>query len=69
MGIASGSTHPTRRFDASFVQASALNPSAALIKGVVRVEDVDDPLIRKIRYLDRRVDELAKGKAMEKILR
>ena len=45
---------------------------AALIKGVVcgiRVEDVDDPLMQKIRYLDKLVDELAKGKAMEKILR
>ena len=49
-----------------------LHPRASLIKGVVcgvRVEDVDDPLMQKIRYLDKLVDELAKGKAMEKILR
>ncbi len=55
-----------------FAEAPALHPHAALIKGVVcgvRVEDVDDPLMRKIRYLDKLVDELAKGKAMEKILR
>jgi len=49
-----------------------LLPGAALIKGVVcgvRVEEVEDPLMRKIRYLDKLIDELAKGKAMEKILR
>lgn len=49
-----------------------LNPDAALITGVVcgvRVEELEDPLMRKIRYLDKLVDELAKGKAMEKILR
>ena len=54
-----------------FAQAS-MNPRSELIKGVVcgiRVEDVDDPLMQKIRYLDKLVDELAKGKAMEKILR
>jgi len=59
-------------FDTFFAQAPALNPNTALIKGVVcgvRVEDVDDPLMQKIRYLDKLVDELAKGKAMEKILR
>lgn len=59
-------------FDTFFAQAPALNPNASLIKGVVcgvRVEDVDDPLMQKIRYLDKLVDELAKGKAMEKILR
>ncbi|HEY0818508.1 MAG TPA: DUF2200 family protein, partial [Rhizobacter sp.] len=47
-------------------------PNSALIKGVVcgvRVEEVPDPLMRKIRYLDKLVDELAKGKAMEKVLR
>jgi hypothetical protein len=52
--------------------AARLHPNAALIKGVVcgvRVEDVEDPLMRKIRYLDKLVDELAKGKAIEKILR
>ena len=55
-----------------FTQAPRIHPNAALIKGVVcgvRVEDVDDPLMRKIRYLDKLIDELAKGKAMEKILR
>ena len=57
---------------AFFADAPHLNPRASLIKGVVcgvRVEDVDDPLMQKIRYLDKLVDELAKGKAMEKILR
>lgn len=55
-----------------FFADAGLNPNAALITGVVcgvRVEDVDDPLMQKIRYLDKLVDELAKGKAMEKILR
>jgi hypothetical protein len=48
------------------------NPSRALIKGVicgVRVEEIEDPIMREIRYLDKLIDELAKGKAMEKILR
>lgn len=55
-----------------FFAAAQLNPHAALIKGVVckvRVEQVEDPLMRKIRYLDLLVDELARGKAMHKILR
>ncbi len=55
-----------------FAQAPAFNPNAALIKGVVcgiRVEEVDDPLMQKIRYLDKLIDELAKGKALDKILR
>jgi hypothetical protein len=55
-----------------FAQAPAFNPMSSLIKGVVcgvRVEAVMDPLMRKIRYLDKLIDELAKGKAMEKILR
>ena len=59
-------------FETFFAQAPALNPDRALIKGVVcgvRVEDIDDPLMRELRYLDKLVDELAKGKAMEKILR
>jgi len=59
-------------FQTFFAEAPHLNPRASLIKGVVcgvRVEDVDDPLMQKIRYLDKLVDELAKGKAMEKILR
>ena len=58
-------------FEDFFAEAK-LNPHAGLITGVVcgiRVEDVDDPLMQKIRYLDKLVDELAKGKAMEKILR
>lgn len=57
---------------AFFDQAPALNPNTSLIKGVVcgvRVEDVEDPLMQKIRYLDKLIDELARGKAIEKILR
>lgn len=53
-------------------KAPVFNPNAALIKGVVcgiRVEEIEDPLMKKIRYLDKLIDELAKGKAMEKILR
>ncbi len=59
-------------FKAFFAQAPAINPKCSLIKGVVcgvRVEEIDDPLMRKIRYLDKLIDELAKGKALEKILR
>jgi len=59
-------------FEAFFAEAPSLNPGRALIKGVVcgvRVEDIEDPLMRELRYLDKLVDELAKGKAMEKILR
>ncbi len=55
-----------------FAQAPAMNPKMSLITGVVcgvRVENVEDPLMRTIRYLDKLIDELAKGKAMEKILR
>lgn len=55
-----------------FAQAPAMNPNRALIKGVVcgvRVEEIEDPLMQKIRYLDKLIDELAKGKAMEKVLR
>ena len=55
-----------------FEQAPAMNPNRELIKGVVcgvRVENVEDPMMREIRYLDKLVDELTKGKAMEKILR
>ncbi|WP_441327458.1 DUF2200 domain-containing protein [Kocuria sp.] len=58
-------------FPAFFDQAE-LNPNVALIKGVicgVRVEDIEDPLMQKVRYLDKLVDELARGKALEKILR
>jgi len=59
-------------FETFFKEAPQLNPARALIKGVVcgiRVEDIQDPMMRDIRYLDKLVDELAKGKAMEKILR
>ena len=55
-----------------FAEAPAFHPNSAMITGVVcgvRVEDVEDPLMRKIRCLDKLIDELAKGKAMEKILR
>ena len=55
-----------------FAEAPALHPNAALIQGVVcgvRVEEIEDPLMQKIRYLDKLIDELAKGKALEKILR
>ena len=59
-------------FENFFAQAPEINPNSALIKGVVcgvRVEEIEDPVIREIRYLDKLVDELARGKAMEKILR
>jgi hypothetical protein len=59
-------------FETFFAEAPAMHPNSALIKGVVcgvRVEDVEDPLMQKIRYLDKLIDELAKGKRMEKILR
>ena len=59
-------------FESFFAQAPAIHPNSSLIKGVVcgvRVEDVEDPLMQKIRYLDKLIDELAKGKEMEKILR
>lgn len=59
-------------FASFFAEAPAMHPNRTLIKGVVcgvRVEDVEDPLMRNIRYLDKLIDELAKGKAMEKILR
>lgn len=59
-------------FETFFAQAPALHPNSSLIKGAicgVRVEEIEDPLMQKIRYLDKLIDELAKGKAMEKILR
>jgi hypothetical protein len=64
--LAAGTT-----FEEFFADAR-LNPQASLITGVVcgvRVEDVEDPLMQKIRYLDKLVDELARGKSMEKVLR
>jgi hypothetical protein len=59
-------------FETFFAEAPQLNPSRTLIKGVicgVRVEDIQEPTMQEIRYLDKLIDELAKGKAMEKILR
>ena len=59
-------------FETFFANAPQLNPSRALIKGVVcgvRVEDIEEPTMKEIRYLDKLIDELAKGKAMDKILR
>jgi Uncharacterized protein conserved in bacteria len=59
-------------FETFFNEAPKLNPSRTLIKGTicgVRVEDIQDPQMREIRYLDKLVDELAKGRPMEKILR
>lgn len=59
-------------FETFLAQAPAMNPNCSHIKGVVcgvRVEEVEDPLMRKIRYLDKLIDELAKGKSMDKILR
>lgn len=59
-------------FETFFAQAPAMHPNSSLIKGVVcgiRVEEIEDPLMQKIRYLDKLIDELAKGKAMGKILR
>ena len=59
-------------FETFFGQAPMMNPNCSQIKGVVcgvRVEEIEDPLIQKVRWLDKLIDELAKGKAMEKILR
>lgn len=59
-------------FETFFAEAPQMNPSRALIKGVVcgvRVEDIEEPIMREIRYLDKLIDELAKGKSLEKIFR
>ena len=59
-------------FETFFAEAPQLHPHAALIKGVVcgvRVEDIEDPLMRELRYMDKLIDELAKGRPMEKIKR
>src|SRR5215475_7714845 len=59
-------------FETFLAEAPQLNPTRTLIKGVicgVRVEDIEEPTMREIRYLDKLIDELAKGKTMEKILR
>lgn len=66
--------HLTKRtnFEDFFAQAPKLNPARSLISGVicgVRIEEITDPLMREIRYLDKLIDELAKGRPMEKILR
>ena len=59
-------------FEDFFNQCPAFHPNTALIKGVIcgyRVEDIEDPIIQKVRYLDKLIDELAKGKSLEKIFR
>ena len=59
-------------FEAFFAKAPRLHPDRSLVRGVicgVRIEEIDDPLMREVRILDKLIDELAKGKAMEKILR
>jgi hypothetical protein len=59
-------------FETFFADAPQLNPARTLIKGVicgVRIEEIEEPLMREIRYLDKLIDELAKGKTMDKILR
>ena len=59
-------------FETFFAKAPALNPARSLITGTIcgdRVQDIEEPLKREIRYLDKLIDELAKGKAMEKVLR
>lgn len=59
-------------FATFFAEAPAIHPNSSLIKGVVcgvRVEDIEDPLMQQIRYLDKLIDELARGKSMDKILR
>ena len=59
-------------FEAFFAHAPAIHPNSSLIKGLVcgvRLEEIEDPLMKNIRYLDKLIDELAKGKAMDKILR
>jgi len=67
-----GQLKKQKDFETFFKEAPKMNPSRTLIQGVVcgvRVEDIQDPTMREIRYLDKLVDELAKGRAMEKILR
>lgn len=70
-GLEAVLTHRTD-FETFFAEAPRLNPSRNTIKGVicgVRLEDIEEPTMREIRYLDKLIDELAKGKTMEKILR
>ena len=59
-------------FETFFDEAPQLNPNVSKITGVIcghRIENIEDPLMKKVRYLDKLIDELAKGKAMDKILR
>lgn len=59
-------------FETFFAEAPHMNPNMSKITGVIcgyRVEDIEDPVVQQVRYLDKLIDELAKGKAMEKILR
>lgn len=59
-------------FETFFARAPKINPNVSLIKGIIcgyRVEEIEDPLMQKIRYLDKLIDELAKGRAIDKILR
>jgi len=59
-------------FQTFFAEAPAIHPNSSLIKGLicgVRVEEIEDPLVQKVRYLDKLIDELAKGKALEKVMR
>ncbi len=67
-----GQLNKSTDFETFYSKAPRLNPARALITGVIcgiRVEDIEDPLMQEIRYLDKLIDELAKGKSMEKILR
>ncbi|NPU66748.1 DUF2200 domain-containing protein [Bradyrhizobium sp. 83012] len=64
--------HRQTDFETFFAQAPAMNPARSLIKGTVcgvRVEEIEEPTMREIRYLDKLIDELARGKAIDKILR
>lgn len=59
-------------FETFFAEAPALHPNRSLIKGLIcgiRVEDIEDPIVQKVRYLDKLIDELAKGKSLEKVFR
>lgn len=59
-------------FATFFAEAPAIHPNSSLIKGVVcgvRVEEIEDPLVQKVRFLDKLIDELSKGKALEKVMR
>ncbi|MBS0420028.1 MAG: DUF2200 domain-containing protein [Proteobacteria bacterium] len=67
-----GQLQKQTNYEDFFAQAPRMNPSRALITGVVcgvRIESIEEPVMREIRYLDKMVDELAKGKAMDKVLR